>query len=150
MRLIESPNRWSCLPCSFAMALEISLNEMLTRIGHDGSEIIWPQLAEPQRRRTFHIQECFSAAFSLNKTVMEFQFSPTLTPDGEHVLDVPQKVDIYKLMSVSTGVLLGRGRCLGHAVAWNGKSVYDPNGSIYDIENQSIFTPMTYYNIISK
>jgi len=132
------------------MVLEISLSEMLGRIGHNGDEIIWPHLPEPQRRRAFHIQECAAVAFSLGFGVMEFQFGPTLTPDGKSVYDVPVNVNIRELMSVSNGVLMGRGRQHGHAVGWDGKHVHDPLGIIYDIENQNLFAPFSYFLISNQ
>jgi hypothetical protein len=132
------------------MALGISLSEMLGRIGHSGDEIIWPHLPEPQRRRTFHVQECAAVALSLGFGVMEYQFGPVLTPDGKSFFDIPVKIDPVKLMSISTGVLLGKGRTAGHAVAWDGKHVYDPHGIVYDIENQSMFTPSSYFLISNQ
>lgn len=145
MKLVESPNRWSCLPCSFAMALDISLSEMLGRIGHSGDAIVWPDLPEPLRRRTFHIQECTAVCLYLGFGVTEYQFGPMLTADGINVLEITPLIDIAKLMSVSKGVLIGKGRKRGHAVAWDGKHVFDPLGMVYDIENQSMFTPSSYF-----
>lgn len=132
------------------MVLGITLNEMLTRIGHDGSEIIWPELPEPQRRRTFHIQECLAVALRLGFGTTELQFGPSLTPDGQRLHEVTPPIDIRWLMSISTGVLYGRGRVTNHVVAWDGQKVYDPNGTIYDIENQSHFTPSSYYLICQR
>lgn len=150
MKLIESPNKWSCLPCSFAMVLGISLSEMLGRIGHTGDEIVFPHLPEPLRRRTFHIQECAAVALSLGYGTTEYQFGPVLTPDGKSFYDVPPLIDPVVLMSVSKGVLLGRGRQHGHAVAWDGKHVHDPHGMVYDIENQTMFTPTSYFVISNQ
>lgn len=151
MKLITSPNRWSCLPASFAMALGISFSEMIARIGHDGSEIIWPELPEPQRRRTFHIQECLAVCLRLGLGTVEIQMGPCLTPDGKVVYEVPCPVDFRKLMSISIGVMLGRGRQMGHAVAWDGKSIYDPAGWIYDIDRDSaIFSPSSYFLISNQ
>ncbi len=146
MKLIESPNKWSCLPCSFAMAIGISLNEMIARIGHDGSDVIWPHLPEPLKRRAFHIQECVVASLHLQFSVTELQFNPCLTPDGTSFSDVTT-CDIHKFMTVSKGVLLGKGRQHGHAVAWDGAYIYDPSGIVYSAENQDTFLAHSYYMV---
>lgn len=131
------------------MVLGISLNEMITRIGHDGSEIVFPHLLEPQRRRCFHIQEMIAVSFSLKRPTTEFQFNPCMTPNGVDIFEVPAS-GIQELMSVSIGVLLGKGRVHGHAVAWNGTHIYDPLGMVYDIENQELFAPYSFFAISNQ
>ena len=57
MRLLRKPERWMCLPASFAMVLDLPLADIFDEIGHDGSQIVWPDLPEPMCRRGFHPQE---------------------------------------------------------------------------------------------
>lgn len=131
------------------MVLGISLNEIIARIGHDGSEIVFPHLPEPQRRRCFHIQEMIAVSFSLKHPATEFQFNPCMTPNGVDIFEVPAS-GIRELMSVSKGVLLGKGRQHGHAVAWDRRHIYDPLGMVYDIENQNLFKPYSYFLISNQ
>ena len=47
MRLLRKPERWMCLPASFAMVLDLPLGDIFREIGHDGSQVVWPDLLEP-------------------------------------------------------------------------------------------------------
>ncbi len=40
MKLQTSPNRWSCLPTSFAMALDVRAGQVIKWLGHDGSQVV--------------------------------------------------------------------------------------------------------------
>lgn len=134
MIIQQSPNRWSCLPTSFAMVLGHQVGELLLRIGHDGSEIIWPALPEPLRRRSFHIQELIAQAWMLGWSVTAIEARPQLVGAvGVEPLDV-QAPWFMQALSESEGVLTGRTlRGQAHAVAWDGRNCYDPNGTIYGV-----------------
>lgn len=143
MQLVESPNRWSCLPSSFATVLRVSLKEFLRLVGHDGSAMAFPALPEPLCRRTFHVQECILAAARLGHSITPLQFRPILTPDGIHMTEID--TDIQYLLKFP-GVMTGRGVKHGHAVAWDGNYIYDPSGGIYKL-GSSLFTPSALYAV---
>lgn len=133
-----SPNRWSCLPTSFAIALDIPVKEIIERIGHDGSEVVWPQLPEPKCRRCFHIQELIYVSWKLGFSVTPFEPMPQLQ-GCESVqpirVDPPVK-ELANVLEASPGVITGKTlRGQPHAVAWDRSSCYDPNGTIYKLEN---------------
>jgi|SRR5215471_2668822 len=65
MNLIKQKYRWSCLTASFAMALGVSEDDLMNVIGHQGDEVIWPDLQEPYMRRSFHISELVIASLKL-------------------------------------------------------------------------------------
>lgn len=143
MNLQLSPNRWSCLPTAFAIALNIPVSDILNRIGHNGDTIVWPDLPEPQRRIGFHIQELIDVSYDLGYYVIQFQAMPHSKGNYE-VEAVPigtsPEVRLTKVMKhkgVITGTTLRKSR---HAVAWDGEWVYDPNGDVYSIENFVIET----------
>lgn len=146
MQLQISPNSWSCLPTSFAMACNVSLKEMLDLIGHDGSEIIWPEMKEPFKRRAFHIQECILATLSLGLSCTQIDFRPQSTPNGVLVYEMDHSDFANHFMSKHCGVLTGKGRKTFHAVGWDTKKVYDPAGREYSLPN-SMFTPHTIWLI---
>lgn len=124
----RQPNRWTCLPTSFAMACDVPLEHFLSLIGHDGSEIQWPALQEPLCRRAFHVQECIWAASLCGYTVTPYECDPQLAPcQHATVLRVEPwwRIDtIIKGFGVITGEVK-RGR---HAVAFDFGIIYDPNG----------------------
>jgi hypothetical protein len=76
MKLIRQPNRWSCLPTAFAIALDVSYDSIIKAIGHDGSKKIWPGLPEPRCRRSFHIREMIDVCYDLRYAVIEVDKQP--------------------------------------------------------------------------
>jgi hypothetical protein len=134
-----SPNRWSCLPTSFAMAYELPLEEVIQHIGHDGSEIIHPGLAESYKRRGFHPQELIEVGIDYGFHVTMIEPLPILTTVyGKQILIRGMneaKIKMGKLFRKFNGVLTGKtmeGR--PHAVCWKDQRILDPNGQTYGID----------------
>lgn len=148
MILYLQPNLWSCLPTSFGMVMGMTPGEMFEAIGHDGSDIVWPELDDPACRRGFHVMECVRVALDRLFTPIELDPDPHSVPfEGA----VPHRVDMdawfVECLGLYDGVLLGvDGNNRHHAVAWNAmeKKVYDPTGYKYDI---SQFKILTFYGV---
>jgi hypothetical protein len=162
------PNRWSCLPTAFAMAMNIPVGEILTYIGHDGSEIIWPDLPEPKCRRAFHPQEIIMFAFVRGWAAIHFELNPQsviidleeefmritaglVESDYMEAMNTIEKIKkgIYstvvdnevleRLVIANRGVLVGTTENGNeHAVAWERGMIYDPNGTTYPITRFTI------------
>ena len=137
MRLEKKYERWQCLSASFAMALGCSQEEIYKAVGHDGGEILWDDLAEPECRRSFHIQEMIRVACARGKAVTPIEVWPILASrDGRRVPIVfgdsekPSNIDmIIEVIEGNTGVLevlTKSGR--RHAVAFEDGRIYDPDG----------------------
>lgn len=139
-------NRWSCLPKAFAMAIGIHWEFLIEMIGHDGSEIIWSELPEPYRRRSFHIQEITDALFKLKYSVTTIDAELITMPakEGVEPFIIKDKGRMGRyLYSGNTGVLVGK-TITGnrHAVYWNGIMIHDPNGTEYGLD---LFRIDTFY-----
>lgn len=134
MRHVIQPNRWSCLPSSFAMACDQPLEMILKIIGHDGSYIEHPGLEEPYCRRAFHIQECIWAAHQLGFSVTPFECFPQLAAVPGFEIPVDMHFDKAKILA-GFGVLTGQGRVCRHAIAFSYGVGYDPNGQTIDLQN---------------
>lgn len=134
MKLVKSKNAWSCLIASAAMVLDKHPDVLTELIGHDGSEIIFPDAREPARRRGFHVQEIIDCAHAYGYAVTPVEALPISTPDRVREYEVKFCVSNEERFSLcledSTGILTGRARQWGHAVAWDGSSVYDPRGKV--------------------
>lgn len=137
MRL-QQPNRWSCLPTAFAMAVDISVKEFIRRIGHDGSKIAFPTQPEPTCRRGFHIQECIHVAHQSGYAVTPIELfprhAPSLSVEPVTVLFGDEETNLERFAAIvnsGRGVITGHGRHCCHAVAYNRGTIYDPNGSVY-------------------
>lgn len=147
MDLQHSPNRWSCLPTAFAMVLGKSLIELVHEIGHDGSEVIWPDSPDPYCRRGFHVQELINVLYHYGLTATPFEACPCSISKGS-VSPYSVPLDPKRLEYIMTethGVITGTtldGQ--PHAVAWNGSKIFDPNGTKYGLEK---FILETYWLI---
>jgi len=142
VKRILQPNRWTCLPCSFAAVLGLTLEELLRRVGHDGSAIWWPEFPEPWQRRGFHVQEMIDVAYDLGKAVIPIEACPTVCPQpGGPVKPVPMTdvLRVQRYLAQNVGVLTGQGVTGRHAVAWDGQQLLDPCAAL----NQ--FKPDTFY-----
>jgi len=150
MIIQTSPNNWSCVPYAFATATGIEVTTLLDTIGHDGSEIIFPDLEEPFCRRGFLGQEVVLALYSLGWLASEFQFEPFGFYDDTHAFTIEYSSDMKKslsnLLENSIGVVCGAIKTTGkqHAVAWDGKQCYDPTGFIYPLDRYDIYV---YYTL---
>ena len=120
------PNAWSCLPTAFAMVCDMKVEDLIARIGHDGSEHIFP---EPRPQVGFHIQEIIHALqdeFSITELI-EASYE---TPQGKLNWPIDGKViqeRVNDAMKKYSGVVLVdyHHEC-GHVLAWDRKLLCDP------------------------
>jgi len=123
----KSPNRWSCLPTSFAMAADIPLSELLAEIGHDGSEIVDPGKPDPLCRRCFHPEEIKDVLWHRGLIVSTFEAFPSFRygPIWSEQMAYERAIGILKYgCNVIAGVTKEGAR---HAVAVIRNEVYCPN-----------------------
>ena len=118
MRLQPKPQRWMCLPASFAMALDIPLADVLRDVGHDGGSIVWPNLPEPICRRGFHPQELIDICLSRGYAVTRIELAPAMAtvPNGPELRLFTDKCAWQRFVQVirtSLGVIEGRLPSLG-------------------------------------
>jgi len=150
MILQHSPNDWSCLPTAVAMALGVSVDELLEVIGHDGSEVTHPQLDAPACYRGFHPQEMIEAALRRGRATTMIEKVPCALPKDDKNVNAythqdlkmfhpcgeaaPERFDRH--LFVSNGWIDCRTRSgQGHALAYTGEgataNIYDPGGDVF-------------------
>ena len=126
----------SCLITAAAMVLDVDIKILHEMIGHDGSAVVLSLLPEPARRRGFHLQEVIDCALKSDYMVTPIEVLPYSTPDGKSEYPIDFQIDnkerLLKYMRNSRGILTGLGRQWRHAMAWDGKHVYDPCGYVYN------------------
>lgn len=142
MKLIKQPNAWSCVGCAFAMATDTTLERFIIALGHDGSERWWPEIPEPYGCRCFDVQECSIIAFNSGYFVHEIRNGYEYGPE-DHAKRKITLPDGYldTIMNQHQGVLLVTPKYAeqnSHAVAWDGKQVYDPLGFMAGKEQYNI------------
>lgn len=133
--LQKQPNQWSCLPTAFAIVLNEPVDKIISDIGHDGSEIIFPDLTEPYRRKAFHIQELIDICILRDICVVQVEQQPISEALGHRYLLPTYLPRLEYYTQRFTGVLTGLGPTgRPHAVAWDRNKIYDPTGFEYDID----------------
>lgn len=145
MLIIESPNSWSCMPAAFATATGVPIERILLAIGHDGSEVIFPDLDDPVCRRGFHPQELCKALLEFHFLFATFERSFIGFLDDLHHWEEDEE-QFFELLIDSIGVLGVKVRATGqlHAVAWDGLECYDPSGFRRPLE---YYEPYVYYRL---
>lgn len=135
MQPFKNPNAWSCLPTAFAIALNVDIQHILDYVEHDGSEIIYSDLAEPLCRRGFHPQEMIRYCLQVhNIAVTRIELAPTALPCPNmdpHVFDTGGWTWFKYNMFHYYGVIDCRTASgTGHAMAFAGleskSDIYDP------------------------
>lgn len=144
MQLIKQPNEWSCCACAFAMVCNLTLDGVILGIGHNGSEVLFPDLPEPLCRKGFPFPECIRLCLYRGLSVTPVDFEPECTPDGEHCFTLDHREYVYDMLDRYQGVIQGQGNKALHTVAWDRKQIYDSSIGIYDFENP-YFTPERFW-----
>lgn len=130
MKLQINPNAWSCVPTAFAMVLDMPVEDLIKETGHDGSEILYEDLPEPFRRRSFHLQEIVYILVKQKFATFPWHPYRCSSVEGEYMIeDEPHYEELLHLQGVFFGYRLGSS--LPHAVAWNGQIIFDPIGARY-------------------
>jgi len=132
MQQITQPNAWSCTAAAFAMALNISVERFWELVGHDGSEIILPNLPDPMGRRGIHIQEAIDACWAMTTSATPFELWPTGVRAKDDVTPVTfnggnvQRIDTHLALGVGVAECMTR-KGTGHTVAFGGGVIFDPS-----------------------
>lgn len=143
VRLQKSPNQASCLPTSFAMVLGVPVAELLEQLGHNGTEIVSPQLSVPNCYRGFHVQELIFACLERGYAVTPFEPLPVLQL-FEKSLPLSTPWWFERILSIRNGILLND----HHAVAWSHGLIYDP--AIEQVRALGDFAIRTFYAVVPQ
>jgi hypothetical protein len=128
------------------MALNIPVDQLIERLGHDGSEIVFPELPEPACRRGFHSQELIHLAWGLDCTVTPMELFPMIAPStgvGSVVVYFDEDKEynwqrFNNIIETTEGVLEGSGKACRHAVFYTHGMIYDPDGGpIYGFSKEA-------------
>lgn len=141
MKTLRQPNKWSCTVAGLAMLLDISIEQVIQEIGHDGSEIWWPD--DPRPQRAFAMQELIDIAIQHGVALVPIHGCPAVADSkDERPIHLFQDYE-DRLMNHMTG---NPGLITGyyapnkfHLVAWDGTHVHDPmDGRVYSFDDVGI------------
>jgi len=130
-----------CIVYSLAMILEETVENILDELGHDGTEKWW-KLPAPYCYRGHHIQELMDLCLRRQKALVLIE----VFPKSGSQLDPFNGRDIWttefahrrflRIIKRRRGILIGKAsNGSGHACAWDGSSVFDPNGHKYGLDS---------------
>jgi hypothetical protein len=147
MLLQVKPEPWLCIATSFAMALGVPLSKLLALIGHDGSQIVFPDLPEPACRAGHHVQELVHAALNHGWACTPIEFNPITRTFGNlpayhSILPDEQSrwLRFERLIAKHDGVLEGWVTNWGHAMAFEHGVIYDPDrGQTFQFSRENCF-----------
>lgn len=138
MKLITSDNSWSCMAAAAAMVSGTSVAYITHMLGHDGSDHPWPAPYE-HLHRGFHIHEIIDLFWlQFQQSLTPFVRKPTCQPHPD-APEIPARLPYSRdpeewfqhVLLWNWGIITGIGKGLGHAVAWDGREVFDPRGYRY-------------------
>lgn len=140
MGLQLKPYQWACSITALAMTLDVPVVELIKKLGHNGSEIIWPNLKEPMCRRGFHSQELIHLAWRYGYSVTPFEVFPSIGPSSGYGDNYPVIFNedenanwqqFFNMIENTKGILEGQcGRC-HHALHFDHNEIFDPDGYQY-------------------
>ena len=126
---------------------------LIRKLGHDGSQVIRPELSVPGCYLGFHIQELITAAWEYGYAVTPFEAKPRSHVNEGTVAEINfpggNVERMLKILESGYGVLTGQALPSGnhHAVAWDGYRVFDPIGQVKTLND---FAIVTYWRITPK
>lgn len=145
MRQLKQKNRYTCLVTSLAMLLDEDVEKLINLIGHDGSEIWFPDQSEPLNRRGHSTIEAVEVALTLGKALIEIPVNPGVYNEGNmseyktiYAGDEIEPRLKYYLKNYNAIIVGKTTRFSMHAAAWNKniQKVHDPKtGSIQDFKS---------------
>jgi len=152
VKIIESKTN-QCVPASFAMVMDVPMDELIRRLGHDGQDIICPDEKEPACRRSYHPQEFVDILAQDNMACTMYELNPCLKHGGSimnHAAFLGRN-RFFGAMIRGNGVIFGvvEGSETGHAVAWDRatETIYDPRGYTYQWTDKPDFQPRQFFLI---
>lgn len=142
LELQRQPNPWSCTPTAFAIAANIPVATLIEWIGHDGSDMMYPELGDTLGRRAFSAQECIiPLLLNLGKAFVSIEVEQEcfLDEDKSYVISCDDAT-LAELLDYSNAVLSGRIHGKVHSVAWcrESRQLYDPAGFLYPLHKMKI------------
>ena len=147
MKLQTQPNGHSCFVTSFAMCMDMTYDEVIRELGHDGNEVLDPNVPYPYCLRSIIDKELMDVAYAHGKMMSlypsqllwyKFNNDTQKFSTDARILPYPRGVGELVMRLKHRCILCyasKRGR--PHASAWcpDTEQVYDPSGRILKIDD---------------
>lgn len=130
-----------CLVYSLAMLLDEDPDVLIEELGHDGTGKWFPKWEIPYCYRGHHMQEVVDVCIRRGVCLTPIEVFPRVASqrdpsDWRALWSVEYAVIRFKKMVEGRpGILIGNAKNGGgHACAWDGNIVFDPNGRNYSLQ----------------
>ena len=142
MILQKQPNDASCLATAFAMCFNVDVKKIFKELGHDGTEVLWPQMSPPNCYRGFHYSELHLFGYNLGFSCIMFEPKPKMFSSFEgQIMDQSgnahdtcvdlEEIDVTDFIRNKTGVIAYTSKAGHfHACAFHRGKIYNPSGVI--------------------
>lgn len=117
--MVKQPNSHTCLITAAAIVLREDVNTLIEEVGHDGSEIYWPEETYPYNVRGHHYYEIVRLCLARGLAPVLLEFTPSVWRDGKRYVLATQP-DLLKYGG--EGILISD----NHAWAYVGGQIIDP------------------------
>jgi len=130
----------NCLLYAAAMVLDADPEDICAATGHSGNDIWWPDEVGARKKRSHHPQELIDYAAILGLTFVKIIAIPRIgwTEATCKPIFVEPMKRLERWLMGRRAILLVTSGSLNHAVAWDGKEVFDPKGFKASIEDYEI------------
>ncbi|MCK5020570.1 MAG: hypothetical protein KAS32_26360 [Candidatus Peribacteraceae bacterium] len=142
----------TCIIASLAMVWGCSFDDVVNEIGHDGTEIMFPESNWPEGG--INLQEILDAAFNRGLAMNVIEFYPRMGPadgKGERLVYTEEEANLRlrNYLVHDWCVLRGENKqgCR-HSVAWDGIQVHDPDIGRYSIADFKIDEVLQFHRIL--
>lgn len=126
--------RWQCAVTAFAMVLDCPVADLMMCLGHDGGEIVFPDLPEPANRRSHNLYEMIQVAVDLGYGVTPVPLRAAITSANDPARQIIVGTDeqnwsrFTRQLLVSRGVIECQGPRCYHMLAYDKGRIFDPDG----------------------
>ncbi len=139
MEIQKQPYPGACFPTAVAIVIGVPVQEILEDLP-DGREIIWRKNKKYQYRG-FHPQEIKLWLLQHGWAMIDFLVEPFLV--NPERISRNKKSIVMRIQDLESTIEYGHNAVLGysnHAVAWDGRITFDPDGSQYSGMPQGVHT----------
>lgn len=150
MKLIKNVD-YQCVAASFAMVMDITIEEVFELVGHNGLDKILDGIPVPACYRGFHPQEFVDLMLDEGYSLTMIELDPCMTHGSQIVSHgaLLGEDRFYLSLAHGDGVIFGSVEPgnRGHAVAWNAEEqkIYDPRGYTLRWNKDQDFHPKQFF-----
>ena len=144
MQLLKPYSNYSCFLDAAAMVCDLTQEQLIEKIGHNGSEVLWPELPSPHCFRGFHLAEILIA-------MLHFGYAGVFMPCDlySRSLGPVKHIGHIGYPSTQRGIAIGENRNGNrHAVAFEGLRILGGDIEVQEVIFVFKIQPVSGFEVI--